>query len=215
MSLRSVPRKASFDLLEGESSGDGGSLFERPLFTLSDEIEYVNGHSSRRKRRSKVAKKKKAAVEPLMELDDRFILSENTPQHDIGMNFSGCESRSVVEAACESTVMETDAESSRVSGVSFVELKQRYVNSVSSDGNGADDANSYVESSTSGKWKPESIGGAAKLETMDSLDWKRVMAENPNLLGGKSLTELFLLSIAFPCSLDMVMPSVQPSFVHI
>ncbi|XP_020672701.1 protein POLLEN DEFECTIVE IN GUIDANCE 1 [Dendrobium catenatum] len=190
MSLRSVQRKASFDLLEGESSGDGGSLFERLISDLPEESVFINGRASRRKRRSKAAKKKKAAEEPLLELDGPFILSENNAPHEIGMKFSVCESRSVVESACESTVVETDTESSRVSCVSYVELRQRYVNSVASDDNVADDASNYKESSTAGKWKPESIGGAAKLESMESLDWKRVMADNPDLLGEVSSVEI-------------------------
>ncbi|XP_020595774.1 protein POLLEN DEFECTIVE IN GUIDANCE 1 isoform X2 [Phalaenopsis equestris] len=190
MSLRSAPRKPSFDLLDGESSGDGGSLFERSIFNLAEENEFINGRSSRRKRKSKAAKKKKAAGEGSMELDDRFLLSENNARDEIGMNFSVCENRSVVESACESNVVETDAESGRVSCVSYVELRQRYVNSVASEGNGVDDASSYNETSTAGKWKPESIGGANKLESMESLDWKKVMAENPDLLGEVSTVEI-------------------------
>ncbi|XP_020595790.1 protein POLLEN DEFECTIVE IN GUIDANCE 1 isoform X4 [Phalaenopsis equestris] len=193
MSLRSAPRKPSFDLLDGESSGDGGSLFERSIFNLAEENEFINGRSSRRKRKSKAAKKKKAAGEGSMELDDRFLLSENNARDEIGMNFSVCENRSVVESACESNVVETDAESGRVSCVSYVELRQRYVNSVASEGNGVDDASSYNETSTAGKWKPESIGGANKLESMESLDWKKVMAENPDLLGDSFLSLLTIM----------------------
>ncbi|XP_020595783.1 protein POLLEN DEFECTIVE IN GUIDANCE 1 isoform X3 [Phalaenopsis equestris] len=197
MSLRSAPRKPSFDLLDGESSGDGGSLFERSIFNLAEENEFINGRSSRRKRKSKAAKKKKAAGEGSMELDDRFLLSENNARDEIGMNFSVCENRSVVESACESNVVETDAESGRVSCVSYVELRQRYVNSVASEGNGVDDASSYNETSTAGKWKPESIGGANKLESMESLDWKKVMAENPDLLGAYYGRLLFLCRFIF------------------
>ncbi|KAG0465980.1 hypothetical protein HPP92_020144 [Vanilla planifolia] len=46
-----------------------------------------------------------------------------------------------------------------------------------------DDAESDKESSTAVKWRPDSVGRGPKLETMESLDWKRFMAENPDLLG--------------------------------
>lgn len=41
--------------------------------------------------------------------------------------------------------------------------------------------------SMSGQWRPEETitgPGVARLETMESLDWNQVMAQNSNLLGG-------------------------------
>lgn len=63
--------------------------------------------------------------------------------------------------------------------------------------------------STSGQWRPEetiSSGGVARLETMESLDWTQVMAQNPNLLGGLLLFYLinFVISLCIAwCTFDL------------
>ncbi|KAK8936770.1 Protein POLLEN DEFECTIVE IN GUIDANCE 1 [Platanthera zijinensis] len=121
-----------------------------------------------------------------MESDFRFPSSEsgNKAQNEIGMNYSVPESQSIAEFACQNTVAETETVRSTTSCISYVELRQRYVNGV------VDDVNSYKESSMTERWNPESLGNAAKLETMKSLDWRRVMAENSNLLGEAPCVEM-------------------------
>ncbi|PKA52857.1 Protein pollen defective in guidance 1 [Apostasia shenzhenica] len=177
MSGGPVRRKVSFDLLAGDCFGDDGSLLMWPESYLAVEDGGPAGRSGRRKRKSKASKKKKDAPEPLPESTDRC-----NGKHETGMEFSVSESRSVVESVCESTVEERETDSSGVSCVSYVELRQRNVN-------GVDDVNCQWESSKEEKWRTVSDRSAAKLETMDSLDWKRIMAENPDLLGEDSNVE--------------------------
>ena len=97
----------------------------------------------------------------------------------------------------ENSVVEADFDSSQASScVSYVELRQRNVsNGGCSDVPPEEDSgipeslgsNSSLESMTltSRQWKQEETKGSVpRLETMESLDWNQVMAQDPNLLGG-------------------------------
>ncbi|KAG1334845.1 protein POLLEN DEFECTIVE IN GUIDANCE 1 [Cocos nucifera] len=201
MSIRSGGRKVSFDLLASDSSGDDGSLSLRPASDpfLSNGGE--DGRSTRRKRKSKASKKRKlaeraaAAGDPglLAGLDHQTpSLAENDYCED-GMGFGVSENRSVVESVCENTVVgpALEPESSQVSCVSYVELRQRNVNGSVGDEPG--DEETSTRESSAGQWRPESKGNIAKLAKEGSLDWNRVMAEDPRTLGEVSSSDSLLI----------------------
>ncbi|XP_010926087.1 protein POLLEN DEFECTIVE IN GUIDANCE 1 isoform X2 [Elaeis guineensis] len=191
MSLRSGGRKVSFDLLAGDSSGDDGSLSLRPSAVLSNGDE--DSRSTRRKRKSKASKKKKLGERAALAVDRGLFvgvdLEKPSGHYDDGMGLSVSESRSVESSVCENTVVEPapELESSQVSCVSFVELRQRIANGSADDVLGEEET-STRENST-GQWRPESKEKITKLEKEGSLDWNRVMAEDPNLLGGVSSSD--------------------------
>ncbi|XP_072974292.1 protein POLLEN DEFECTIVE IN GUIDANCE 1-like [Typha angustifolia] len=167
MSIRSVGRQLSFELLAGDSSGDDGILSPRPL---SDHAGQDGGFPIRRKKKSKASKKKKKAAAKIFPKPFDGCCGD-----EIG--FKVLADRSMVETVYENTVVE----SSRESCVSYVELRQRNANG-NAIGEMGDEVDSTRESSA-GEWRPESNGRATKLEKEESLDWNRMMAENPNLLG--------------------------------
>jgi len=153
---------------------------------VSNGVHIVNFNGNARPGRRKRKPKKKR-------LEANGHCGEN------GLGFSALDKkRSVVESLVyENSVVEADFDSSQVSScVSFVELGQRNVsNGGCSDVRPEEDSgvpessgsNSSLESmtSTSGQWRPEETKGSVpRLETMESLDWNQVMAQDPNLLGG-------------------------------
>lgn len=184
----------SFDLLASDSSGDDGSL---SLLRASDPVLSnggEDGRSTRRKRKSKVSKKRKLAERAAVAGDPGLLarldhqtpsLAENGHCED-GMGFGVSENRSAVESVYEYTVVEParEPESSQVSCVSYVELRQRNVNGSIGDEPG--DEETSIRESSAAQWRPESKGNISKLEKEGSLDWNRVMAEGPRMLGGKS-----------------------------
>ncbi|KAG1330578.1 putative protein POLLEN DEFECTIVE IN GUIDANCE 1 [Cocos nucifera] len=216
MSLRSGGRKVSFDLLAGDSSGDEGSLSLRPSAVLSNGDE--DSRSTRRKRKSKASKKKKLgervalAEDPglLMRLDlEKPTLAQNGHYED-GM-VSVSESRSVESSVCENTVVEpaSELESSQVS-VSVVELRQRSANGSAGDEPGEEETS--TRESSAGQWRPEYKEKVTKLAKEGSLDWNRVMAEDPNVLGGKSTYKVLSL---FTCEfILMSFPAISISYQH-
>ncbi|XP_008811935.1 protein POLLEN DEFECTIVE IN GUIDANCE 1-like isoform X2 [Phoenix dactylifera] len=194
MSLRSGGRKVSFDLLASDSSGDDGILSLRPSVVFSNGGE--DGRSTRRKRKSKASKKKKlteraALAEDrglLVGLDLQKPVVENGHYED-KMGLSVSKSRSVVESVCENTVVEPapEPESSQVSCVSFVELRQRNANGSAGDEPGEEETS--TRESSAGQWRPQSKEKITKFAKEGSLDWNRVMAEDPNLLGEVSSSD--------------------------
>ncbi|XP_008775811.2 protein POLLEN DEFECTIVE IN GUIDANCE 1 [Phoenix dactylifera] len=194
MSIRSGGRKVSFDLLASDSSGDDGGLSLRPA---SDPFGGEYGRSTRRKRKSKASKKGKLAERAAVAGDPGFLagldhqtrpLAENGHCED-GMGFGVSENRSVVESVCENTVVvpAPEPESSQGSCVSYVELRQRNVNG--SVGDEPRDEETSTRVSSAGPWRPESKGNIGTLAKEGSLDWNRVMAEDPNLLGEVSSSD--------------------------
>ncbi|RRT61303.1 hypothetical protein B296_00030846 [Ensete ventricosum] len=191
MPARSGGRKFSFDLLAGDSSGDERSILPR----LDSDPILSNGadgvRSPRRRRRPKASKKNKnkmavdgAASEDLSvvtELGDvKPSVVENGRCQD-GIGIRVLENRSVVETICENTVVEAACENSQVSRVSFAELRQRNVNGSAAE-EPEEDATSTRER-LAGQWKPESNGAVSKLAKEESLDWNRMMENDPNLIG--------------------------------
>ncbi|WOL02597.1 protein POLLEN DEFECTIVE IN GUIDANCE 1 [Canna indica] len=193
----------SFDVLAGDSSGDEHSLLpavhSNPILANGD-----GGRALRRRRKSRAAKKNKRMVEraasedlnpPTELVDEKPSVVENGYFHD-SIGIKVLENRSVVETVCEGTVVETvcedtvveaECDSSRVSCVSFAELRQRNVNGSAAEEPG-EEAKSTRENSA-GQRKPESNVGVNNLATAESLDWNQVMAQDPNLLGEVSFVD--------------------------
>lgn len=180
MSVRSGDRKFSFDLLATDISGD-----DRRLSPISRESS-ATASPTRRKRRSKSKKKK---PQPNGHCEEGEGKEERANGLGLGLGFTAIE-----EPECES--------SQGSSCVSYVELRQRNVSNggLCSDmpaeedkgkgrhggggvGEGMGSSSSSLDST--GKWTPpEMKEGVVRLETMESLDWKQVMAKDPNLLRG-------------------------------
>lgn len=195
--VRSGGSKLSFDLLAADSSGE-----ERSLLLGKDlEATLENGidRSPRRRRKPKASKKKKKTAmerDPSEDLVSLTELDDHNPstvengffrdQEVIGVRI--LENRSVVETICDTTVVEAEYESSKISCISAAELRQRIV-----IGNADKDPEEEVTSTrevAEGQWKPESNGKVTKLAKEESLDWNQVMAQDPNLLGGNSQYKL-------------------------
>lgn len=197
MPARSGGRKFSFDLLAGDSSGDERSILPRldsdPI--LSNGGDGVRSPRRRRKHKASKKNKNKMAVDGpasedlsvLTELGDvKPSVVENGRCQD-GIGIRVLENRSVVETICENTVVEAACENSQVSRVSFAELRQRNVNGSAAE-EPEEDATSTRER-LAGQWKPEANGAVSKLAKESSLDWNRVMENDPNFIGGKVLTK--------------------------
>ncbi|CAL9093377.1 unnamed protein product [Musa acuminata var. zebrina] len=191
MPARSGGRKFSFDLLAGDSSGDERSILPR----LDSDPILSNGgdgvRSPRRRRKHKASKKNKNKMavggpaskdlSVLTELGDvKPSVVENGRCQD-GIGIRVLENRSVVETICENTVVEAACENSQVSRVSFAELRQRNVNGSAAE-EPEEDATSTRER-LAGQWKPEANGAVSKLAKESSLDWNRVMENDPNFIG--------------------------------
>lgn len=169
----------------------------RGLLSNGDE----DGRSTRRKRKSKASKKKKLAERTTLAEDlcllvgldlQKLSLAENGHYED-GMGLNVLESRSGEESVWENTVLEPapELESSQVSCFSFVELRQRSANGSVGDEPGEEETT--TRESSVGQWRPESKEKIIKLAKERSLDWNRVMAEDPNLLVGNSTCKVLSL----------------------
>ncbi|KAJ6834078.1 uncharacterized protein M6B38_337635 [Iris pallida] len=156
--VRSVGQELSFNLLSGDTSGDGDGDGDAPSITADE----------RKPRKSR---------------------KKNKKRKERGLGFDLDEKRSVVETATEcSTVVENETGESGASIVAHVELRQRNA----SGGGGAGVESSAAAEISTGLWRPEETNGAAsrpetngrvpqRLETMGSLDWKRVIRDDPDL----------------------------------
>ncbi|KAJ6845051.1 uncharacterized protein M6B38_290175 [Iris pallida] len=108
--------------------------------------------------------------------------SRKKKRKDLGLGFDIDEKRSVVETLTVSTtVVENELEESIASSVTHVELRQRNV----SGGGGSEPSAAAAAAAdiSTEQWRPETNGGAPlRLETMGSLDWKRVIQDDPEIL---------------------------------
>jgi len=183
MALRNGTRKISFDVL----SVDGES----------DPSEHA-----RRKRRHRASKRKKKlldaadSVDPHMtplenggacngiELDaDRYCAGGGSVVYEEVREASVC---AVVEAREAESEVPTAAVRGGIEGFNFGKLRQRNVSCGSSDDLAAPVVRDEKEEGgvkASPVEKPTNEPDrnvATKLETVESLDWKRIMAEDPN-----------------------------------
>lgn len=176
MPLRSGGRQISFEILAGETSGDDGGGGGG------------GGDPPRRKRRARGSKRKKRpspvaeepSVAPPIGSEHRKPLAPENALCEDEIGFKMLESRSVMETVCEGAVVE----SSKVSSVSYVELRQRNVNGGGVGDEVGDEAAASARESSAGSWRPESNGSVTNLAKEKSLDWNQVVAEDPNILGG-------------------------------
>nr|CAD1837388.1 unnamed protein product [Ananas comosus var. bracteatus] len=176
MPLRSSGRQISFEILAGDTSGDDGGGGGG------------GGDPPRRKRRARGSKKKKRpnpvaeepSVAPPIGSEHRKPLAPDNALCEDEIGFKMLESRSVVETVCEGAVV---VESSQVSSVSYVELRQRNVNGGGVGDEVGDEAAASARESSAGSWRPESNGSVTNLAKEKSLDWNQVVAEDPNILG--------------------------------
>ncbi|XLR18849.1 hypothetical protein S83_046761, partial [Arachis hypogaea] len=181
MALRTAGRKPSFDVLRHRDDDDAAAV---PISRAeSDPTQTTTTRKSRKQRRNKKKKDQK--------------LLESSPN---GSACNGFElgARKFYSTGSVTSVDEEDSEESAASvctgpatEFNFGELRQRAVNSGSSedlansaavavDGGGKDDGGAKASPIENPKLTNENDrnGGVAKLETVESLDWRRVMAED-------------------------------------
>ncbi|KAK6242464.1 hypothetical protein SCA6_007853 [Theobroma cacao] len=202
MALRSSGRKLSFEILSKSSSlaeEEDRSLFYR---SKSDPIQSQNGVSqpSRRKKRKHKKKKKECRTEfPIIPEDpvseqqgssSGVVVESNSENYGIRDNGNV---NKISYVGGGSVVVVEESVCQNVCG--FGELRQRNVNGVVGGGGeematvAARADESGVEVSSSKEPLPTALPQTVangnvpnKLETAESLDWKRLMAEDPNYL---------------------------------
>ena len=170
-------------------------------------VSQSESRTSRRKRKNKGSKKKKMMItsrideDPVTDkgidsvFDDpaRVIFENGSCPNGFDVNYQNYSMQSVVTVLEESVrtvppVPESEFQNLRGDGHLVGELRQRTVNG--SGGDEDDVAGSQVdvnvaeesgtEVSSSGKQRSEPNGGIVKeLDSAESLDWKRIMAEDP------------------------------------
>ncbi|EOY01335.1 Tapt1/CMV receptor, putative isoform 2 [Theobroma cacao] len=200
MALRSSGRKLSFEILSKSSSlaeEEDRSLFYR---SKSDPIQSQNGVSqpSRRKKRKHKKKKKECRTEfPIIPEDpvseqqgssSGVVVESNSENYGIRDNGNV---NKISYVGGGSVVVVEESVCQNVCG--FGELRQRNVNGVVGGGGEematvaarADESGVEVSSSKEPlpTAPPQTVANGNvpnKLETAESLDWKRLMAEDPN-----------------------------------
>ena len=194
MALRSDDRKLSFEILSRSMSLEED---EALFFYRSNSDPIQNGvvqsktsekkQSNRKKRKNKGSKKKKTIDFSSSSIPEDPIDSEiresNISECTNGLELNR-QSNFSVGSVC-TVVTEPDFPNVRGEGFNFGELRQRSVGFAI----GGDDAasrvgdnekeESGVEVSSAAK-QPNVSVVSNKLETAESLDWKRLMAEDPN-----------------------------------
>uniref|UniRef100_A0A2N9EDE4 Uncharacterized protein n=1 Tax=Fagus sylvatica TaxID=28930 RepID=A0A2N9EDE4_FAGSY len=196
MALRSDDRKLSFEILSRSMSLEED---EALFFYRSNSDPIQNGvvqsktsekkQSNRKKRKNKGSKKKKTIDFSSSSIPEDPIDSEiresNISECTNGLELNR-QSNFSVGSVC-TVVTEPDFQNVRGEGFNFGELRQRSVGFAI----GGDDAasrvgdnekeESGVEVSSAAK-QPSGSVVSNKLETAESLDWKRLMAEDPNYM---------------------------------
>lgn len=209
MALRSGGRKLSFEILSASNSiEDEETLFYRSNSDPIHEgtgVSQSESRTNRRKRKHRGSRKKKMITTPIDEdpITDKVIDSvfddpacvmfgNGSCPNRFDVNYQNCSMQSVVTVLEESVrtvcLPESEFQNLRGDGHLVGELRQRTVNgSGGSDDDMAGlqvDVNvaeeSVTEVSSSGKQRSEQNGGIVKiLDSAESLDWKRLMAEDP------------------------------------
>ncbi|XP_008220931.1 PREDICTED: protein POLLEN DEFECTIVE IN GUIDANCE 1 [Prunus mume] len=200
MALKSTGRNLSFDVLSRNGSLDEEeeAIFYR---SNSDPIQ-SNHHNNDKPARRKRKKKKKNTTtthSSIPEIPTNATVSNSFPHNSSskngetsGINGSGLEFSYSQTVLCPATTELSDPEFQKLRGTA--ELRQRPVNgsaggvvgetqTTSSRIEADDKEDSGVEAGSVSKQRSEPNGNAVpKLQTAESLDWKRLMAEDPNYL---------------------------------
>ncbi|XAR63698.1 hypothetical protein NMG60_11023728 [Bertholletia excelsa] len=187
MAVRSRGRKLSFGILSATSSISLDDNLESILYRSSsdpltpqndDAWRLSTAEPKRRKRKSKSSKKKK--------MIECSMPEDSIPEK--GSSESNCNNFSVQSTLCEEVALR-ETEYRNCDGYAVGELRQRSVGGWSEEAVSRIDENAKKESgstdvdSASRKQPPEPNGNViGKLETVESLDWKRLMAQDPNNL---------------------------------
>lgn len=182
MGLRSSGRKYSFDILSETNTveDDDSHLMRRsnsfPSRNREAEIPLPTENPKNRKRK-KHKKKKPPSSECAMIPEDPASSATSRDAGADGVTFeiardSSCQS--FVSGGTESATSVCTVVASE-NGYNYCELRQRSIS-------GNEEAESRVEESSTEKQqrRSEPNGVVTKLETAESLDWKRLMAEDPN-----------------------------------
>ncbi|KAK9935390.1 hypothetical protein M0R45_022493 [Rubus argutus] len=198
MALRSSSRKFSFEILSRNSSLDeeeaeeeeaAAALFYRsnsdPIRSKHDD---ANDHkpSARRKRKKKKRTTPNCSIPESPTAADEVVVSNSAHQDSNNGENNGLEFNYSQTVLCSVTTEVSDPEfQNTLHGAA--ELRQRTVNA----GAGGAVADETMPSAVEGEAKEESRVEASpvakpngnlvpKLQTTESLDWQRVMAEDPN-----------------------------------
>lgn len=196
MALKSTGRNLSFDVLSRNGSLDEEeeAIFYR---SNSDPIQ-SNHHNNDKPARRKRKKKKKNTTtthSSIPESPANATVSNSFPHNSRSKNgetsgINGLEFSYSQTVLCPATTEVSDPEFQKLRGTA--ELRQRPVNGsaggvvgetqmTSSRIEAEDKEDSGVEAGSVSKQRSEPNGNAVpKLQTAESLDWKRLMAEDPN-----------------------------------
>ncbi|XP_068650005.1 protein POLLEN DEFECTIVE IN GUIDANCE 1-like isoform X2 [Aristolochia californica] len=182
MAVRAGGRKLSFDLLNLESPGDDYPSLHRsctlPIVSSGEPGTHSKHKSGRRKR------KKKSTNGTGQITVSTAISNVNASQHEIGhcnLEHSCSQSNGIVAVGSEC------GEPSYVNCPLVDEMRHKSTNGrpesdlgSTIDGVPVRDESGAGRPSSSG-WRPEWNGVVSRLETTDSLDWNRLMAESSDL----------------------------------
>ncbi|TKY73563.1 POLLEN DEFECTIVE IN GUIDANCE 1 [Spatholobus suberectus] len=181
---------------------NGGRKLPFEVLSVDDESDPTE--RSRKKRKHRSSKRKKKLLDRADSVDPHSTPLENGRAcngFELDANrysaFGGSvvceevcgESVCAVAAACEEGSEVPTAVRGGIDGFNFGELRQRNVNCGSSEDLAASVGRDESESETDGGVKANTVEKAAnepdrnavkKLETVESLDWRRLMAKDPN-----------------------------------
>ncbi|KAJ8535420.1 hypothetical protein K7X08_023140 [Anisodus acutangulus] len=183
MALRSTGRKFSFDILSTSILDDDhdSSTIATCLRSNSDPSPIDDSTTSPTGNRKKKKKKKHKRITEHPTISEHLDHSSSVGEFN-GYCYSIAQTSSVV--VCEEHETLPHSNMSSVSGLLFGELRQRnviMVNGVSEESVGSPQiAHRESESITELESRSSSRGEGRSLENEVSLDWKRLMAEDPN-----------------------------------
>lgn len=180
MGLRSSERKLSFDILsfDNNKEDDSLSLFRSISDSSHNRTKSDADISPTPKSRKKKRQKKKKPTSPSFDAIPEDVVLDSDERIGSGIRFESrsdvnCQSSSYGGSVC--TVV-------AASGESGTSLRQRNVNGT--DDLAAEESPSEKQERRSETMPNGSSGGGGgvltKLETAESLDWKRLMAEDPH-----------------------------------
>ncbi|XP_025666412.1 protein POLLEN DEFECTIVE IN GUIDANCE 1 isoform X2 [Arachis hypogaea] len=210
MALRTAGRKLSFDVLRHRDDDDDAAVpINRAESDPTQTATMRKSRKQRRNKKKKDQKLLESSSVTGADLcsaveDSRTLNSDSVTSdpHFPLQNGSACNgfelgARKFYSTGSVTLVEEEESAASvctgPATGFNFGELRQRAVNSGSSedlansaavavDGGGKDDGGAKASPIENPKLTNENDrnGGVAKLETVESLDWRRVMSEDPN-----------------------------------
>ncbi|XP_025688662.1 protein POLLEN DEFECTIVE IN GUIDANCE 1 isoform X3 [Arachis hypogaea] len=210
MALRTAGRKLSFDVLRHRDGDHHAAVpINRAESDPTQTATMRKSRKQRRNKKKKDQKLLESSsvtgADPCSSVEDSRALNSDSVTSDPHFplqNGSACNgfelgARKFYSTGSVTLVEEEESAASvctgPATGFNFGELRQRAVNSGSSedlansaavavDGGGNDDGGAKASPIENPKLTKENDGngGVAKLETVESLDWRRVMAEDPN-----------------------------------